>query len=90
VISKLRKFELNPSIITDQSKLSLLVQSSESQDVQDLIRMIIENMQDLHIDVKSTDMDTAYIKMYSEDNIVTYEDYKAQIQSVIETLQSQE
>jgi hypothetical protein len=52
--------------------------------------MIIENLPELHIDVKSTDLDTAYIKMYSEDNIVTYEDYKAQIQSVIETMQSQE
>ena len=59
------------------------MQSSESQDVQDLIRMIIENLPELHIDVKSTDLDTAYIKMYSDDTIITYEDYKAQIQSVI-------
>ena len=46
-ISKLKKFELNPNIITDQNKLSLLVQSSESQEVQVLIRMIIENLPDL-------------------------------------------
>jgi hypothetical protein len=64
------------------------VQSSESQDVQDLIRMIIENLPELQIDIKSTDLDTAYIKMYSEDKIFTFEDFKAQIQSVIETSQS--
>lgn len=64
------------------------MQSSESQDVQDLIRMIIENLPELQIDIKSTDLDTAYIKMYSEDKIFTFEDFKAQIQSVIETSQS--
>jgi hypothetical protein len=52
--------------------------------------MIIDNLPDLQLDMKSTDLDTAYIKMYSEDKIVTYEDYKAQIQTVIETTQSQE
>ena len=69
--------------------MSLLVQSIESQNVQDLIRMIIENLPELQIDIKSTDLDTAYIKMYSDDKIFTFEDFKAQIQTVIETSQSQ-
>ena len=45
--SKLKKFELNPSIITDQNKLSLLVQTSESQEVKDLIIIIIDNFPDI-------------------------------------------
>jgi len=64
------------------------VQSDESVKVRELLRLINENYPNIHFEIGSTDLDTAYIKMFSSEVITTYQDYRDQIQNITETNQS--